>query len=253
MKTGYITYTTKSPQSLPIPKESVDLVITRLPQPMGTDLPGVDSAPSINMTSEAKYLKDLSKIVSEMYRTLKPGGSLAIDVGTLYEIDRSFYQEVASRSKFNYLGALYESSYDENSSEEFFNFGSVKTWHLLSKGVPYFNPFVPKDYFSPFLQVEDSDEDFSVKEWVLEANPKSSFDVSLAVASRIIEILTKPNAIVLDPFGGTGSVAIAASRLGRSAISSDPNSDIIEIAKLRTILSMGEKYFNENVKVVPFE
>jgi DNA modification methylase len=253
MKTGYITYTTKSPHSLPIPKESVDLVITRLPQPMGTDLPGVDSAPSINMTSEAKYLKDLSKIISEMYRVLKPGGSLVIDVGTLYEIDRSFYQEVAKRSKFNYLGSLYESGYEENNQEEFFSFDSVQTRHILSKGVPYFNPFVTKDYFNPLLQLEDSEEDSSVKDWIAEANPRSSFDISSSLALRIVEILTKPNGIVLDPFGGSGSVAIAASKLGRSAISSDPNSDIIEIAKLRTILSMGEKYFNENVKVVPFE
>jgi DNA modification methylase len=253
VKTGYITYTTKSPQSLPIPKESVDLVITRLPQPMGTDLPGVDSAPSINMSSQTKYLKDLSKVVLEMYRVLKPGGSLVIDVGTLYEIDRFFYQEVAGRSKFNYLGALYESEYDENNSGEFFDFESVKTWHLLSKGIPYFNPFVPKNYFNPLLQIESSEDDLSVKNWIFEANPKSSFDVSTEVASRIIEIFSKPNGIVLDPFGNTGSVAIAAARLGRSAISSEPNSDILELAKLRTILSMGEKYFNENVKVVPFE
>jgi DNA modification methylase len=253
MKTGYITYTTKSPYDLPIPRESVDLIVTRIPEPLRHALPGVDSAPTINTASPNKYFKDIAKVVDEMYRVLKPGGTMVIDSGKLHDVNHLFYQEIALKSKFNYLGNLSETLDNTDSNADFFNFDSVRTWHVLSKGLPYFNPFLSKEYFNPILQVEDSEEDKEIADWIVEANEKLLFEIKTSVASRFVEIFAKPNAIVLDPFGSSGSVAIAASKLGRSAISSEPNSDIMEVAKIRAILSMGEKYFNENVKVVPFE
>lgn len=50
------------------------------------------------------------------------------------------------------------------------------------------------------------------------------------LAERFIMHSTKPNDLVLDPFGGTGTFILAASRLGRKARGCDNSADMIEIA-----------------------
>lgn len=255
MKKGYITYTTRSPLSLPIPKDSIDLVVTRLPAFGESVQMGIDSATTINTSDINKFTKDIHKVTKEMYRVLKPGGTMVIDVSKLYDINKKYVLDLSKNSDFSYLGDVYELKYEEldGDTREFFDFGAISTWHILSKGQPFINPFVGKKNVSPVLDYKNSEEDESVVGWISERFFPAMLEVRPDIASRFIEIFTKPNAVVLDPFGGSGALAIEAAKLGRSAISSDPNSDTIEFAKLRTILAMGEKYFNENVKVVPFE
>lgn len=255
MKKGYITYTTRSPLSLPIPPDSIDLVVTRLPAFGEGRVLGIDSAPTINTSDLNKFTKDLDKFTKEMYRVLKPSGTMIIDVSSFYDINKKYVLDLAKNSKFTYLGDVYESKYEklENDPREFFDFNTVSIWHIVSKGEAFFNPFAGKKHVNPVLSYENSAEEEEVVGWIGEKFDSAMSELRPNIASRFVEIFTKPTAVVLDPFGGTGSLAIEAAKLGRSAISSDPNSDTIEFAKLRTILAMGEKYFNENVKVVPFE
>ncbi|MBX3376043.1 MAG: site-specific DNA-methyltransferase [Phycisphaeraceae bacterium] len=55
----------------------------------------------------------------------------------------------------------------------------------------------------------------------------------LAIIRPIIEVHTKPDEVVLDPFGGSGSTAHAALSLGRRAISIDQNPESIAVQHKR--------------------
>src|SRR5678816_1488483 len=53
-------------------------------------------------------------------------------------------------------------------------------------------------------------------------------------AARLIEGLSRPRAVVLDPFSGSGSVLVEALRLGRAPIGVDVNPIAIELGWLKT-------------------
>jgi len=53
------------------------------------------------------------------------------------------------------------------------------------------------------------------------------------LASRMIRFLTAPGEIVLDPFGGSGTTAIAAEELGRRWVTTEMHREYVEGARLR--------------------
>jgi len=55
----------------------------------------------------------------------------------------------------------------------------------------------------------------------------------LWLLERLIEASTEPGSIILDPFVGSGTTAVAALKLGRSMIGMDISSDFLDIAKAR--------------------
>jgi len=75
----------------------------------------------------------------------------------------------------------------------------------------------------------------------------------LAICEYIIELTTfSENAIVLDPFVGSGTTAVAAKKLGRKFIGIDSNREYVEIAQKRLNMENAEKRprKHENKKVV---
>jgi hypothetical protein len=53
------------------------------------------------------------------------------------------------------------------------------------------------------------------------------------IPAALIEVLSKPGDLVLDPFGGSGTTALEAARLGRRAIYSDTVSACVLIARAK--------------------
>jgi DNA modification methylase len=53
------------------------------------------------------------------------------------------------------------------------------------------------------------------------------------IPTRFIEMFTKPNQVVLDPFGGTGVAAMISYKLGRKGITNDISEDQVKLAKRR--------------------
>jgi len=53
------------------------------------------------------------------------------------------------------------------------------------------------------------------------------------LAERLIRMFSFAGNTVLDPFAGTGSTAVAASRVGRDSISVELESDYVDIAESR--------------------
>jgi len=62
-------------------------------------------------------------------------------------------------------------------------------------------------------------------------NHSAAFPVDLP--SWFIKLFTKKHDIVLDPFAGSGTTALAATRLGRSYIGIDLNYEYCEMARER--------------------
>jgi hypothetical protein len=56
------------------------------------------------------------------------------------------------------------------------------------------------------------------------------------IPAALIQVLSKPNDVVLDPFGGSGTTAIEALKLGRHAVVSDHNSACVHIADAKLSL-----------------
>lgn len=56
-----------------------------------------------------------------------------------------------------------------------------------------------------------------------------------ALIARIIEAVTQPGDVVLDPFCGSGTTLVAAGRLGRRFLGIDGNADAISLATQRLV------------------
>ncbi len=66
----------------------------------------------------------------------------------------------------------------------------------------------------------------------------------LKLFKRLIEMASKENQIVLDPFIGSGTTAVASEELGRGWIGIDNNSEYIKIANERIKKIRGQKRIN---------
>ena len=55
----------------------------------------------------------------------------------------------------------------------------------------------------------------------------------LAIISELIEVSTKPNDLILDPFCGSGTTCVAAKMLGRRYIGIDISEEYCNIARMR--------------------
>ncbi|MHA1832449.1 MAG: DNA methyltransferase, partial [Candidatus Baldrarchaeia archaeon] len=53
------------------------------------------------------------------------------------------------------------------------------------------------------------------------------------IVQKLIKLLTRPGDIVLDPFIGSGTTAVAAKKLGRRYIGIDINPEYCKIAEER--------------------
>lgn len=56
------------------------------------------------------------------------------------------------------------------------------------------------------------------------------------LAERVIGLYSLPSDVVLDPFGGVGTTALAAAKTGRGFITIDRNETYSDVARLRTAL-----------------
>jgi site-specific DNA-methyltransferase (adenine-specific) len=66
----------------------------------------------------------------------------------------------------------------------------------------------------------------------------------LKLMELLINLVTKPNSVVLDPFAGSGTTCLAAKRLGRKYIGIEKNEHYYHIAKMR----LSESYDTTTIK-----
>ena len=79
---------------------------------------------------------------------------------------------------------------------------------------------------------------YSISVWSITKTPKEAklghpAMLPLELCERLIEIYTKVGDVVLDPFMGSGSVLVAAKKLGRKGVGFDVVREFVELARKR--------------------
>jgi DNA modification methylase len=179
-----------------------------------------------------------------MFRVLKPGGHLVIANGPKDGIDLEYVINCRSIRGLIYLDFVCQNSYNEKDpdNQDRIMSDSIINWHhFIKEGDAYYNPYITKRYRDPVWNLPDNNINATVDTLIhREINIIDTMNVE--IPKRFIEMFTKKNATVLDPFGGSGLVAVTAVELGRKGISNDISEDQNKAAEKRILLTLGEKY-----------
>lgn len=244
-KTNCVTYAADSRKALKqLPAESIDCIITS--PPYGA-LKNYGSSKQLGFGQDQKneYIPDLAAILQELYRVARPGAAMWVVLDTLKENGRMIPlpwdvmelsrragwhpQEVVVWDKGKTLPWSHAGKFrgvcefilllSKNKLARFDIGAARDVNHLSSYWVKYperFNPEgkAPTDLWHFPIPTQGSWS----KKYVRHYCP---FPVGLV--ARMLAITTMPGDVVLDPFSGTGSVAVVASHLGRHGIGIEIN------------------------------
>lgn len=218
-----------------IPDNSIDLVVTDPPYNVSQKQNiKFDGRVIIKNFGDWDFGFDPKPVLAELRRVLKPNGQIYVFCGTeqipIYMqefIEKWFFRNllvwyktnpVPRLSKTNYVFAneyiIYAIKTRGKPSHSTFNFSSQTTMH---------NTFV-----SGALQG---------KERLKEKNGMAAHPTQkpLLILKKLIEVSSKERDVVLDPFMGVGSTAIAARQTGRNFIGCEINKKYVDCANKRII------------------
>ncbi|HRZ96438.1 MAG TPA: site-specific DNA-methyltransferase, partial [Paludibacter sp.] len=200
-----------------IPDESVDLIFTDPPyfQYRAQNVQGLKNHKDVetefefdSFGNEEEYLNFLEEVLTECFRVAKPGAAGYIWCGDDFVsyinrmVDRVGFKfrKVIHWHKTNPFPAIYTRKMFANSMELLVHFskGTPKTWN--HKHVNEMHNFIQ----APICMGKE--------------RTKHKTQKPLKVCIPYIEISSNPGELVLDPFIGSGSTAVAAKMLGRNFI-----------------------------------
>jgi site-specific DNA-methyltransferase (adenine-specific) len=228
---------------LNLPSNSVDLIITHPPY-LGVDVQRYGGNPEDqinNSFNRKKMMKLLDKATREMFRILKPTGSLIIANGPTDNIDIRFVMNAIDNVKFIHAGYVIQDFYDQKTETKAERITSSHTiWHHFIKGGDiYFNNFKVREYNNSIWPIEFNNENDPVDKEM--SKDFHIWDVmNKEIPKRFIEMFSKKGHVVLDPFGGSAMVAVTAVELGRIGITNDISEKQTEAAHKRAELTLGK-------------
>ena len=251
-----------------LPDESIDLVVTSPPYCMKKAYE--------NSTDDINTFRDVhQKIFPELYRILKPGGSICWQVGyhvndtQTIPLDYIVYDVFTSKNKkIKYPLILrnriiWTFGHGLNSTKRFSGRHETILW--FTKGDLYnFNlddVRVPQKY--PGKKAYKGPNKGKVSGNPLGKNPSDIWDIPnvkaqhvektshpcqfpVALPQRLIRALTKKGDVVLDPFMGSGTTGVAAVLENRKFVGSEIMDDYYNISRTRI-----KSAINGTVKVRP--
>jgi DNA modification methylase len=228
---------------LNVADNSIDLIITHPPY-LGVDVAryGGEESDQINSSfSTKKMLKLLMKAMKEMKRVIKPSGSIFIANGSSDNLDTRFLIQALDKLGMQYHGYILQNYYSQamdSNMERITNSHTI--WHHFSKTRDiYFNAFKVKKYNDSIWNIPFSNEDDPIDK-ELSKNFHVLDVMNKEIPKRLIEMFSKKNHTVLDPFGGSALVAVTAAELGRIGISNDISEKQTQSGKMRATLTIGD-------------
>jgi tRNA G10 N-methylase Trm11 len=225
---------------LPLRDSSVDLIVTHPPFFLvSTSRYGGDTSKQINFNwNSRRFLKRMTKAVQEMERVLKESGSIWISVGSSEGMDFKVISKALEKTALKVGGMMVHDYFTPADSAEALRSDRVSTWvQLVKLPTHYTNPFMCKRYSGPvwsfpFNNVADPVDKELSKSFFMEDV------VNKEIPKRLIEMYSKRGHTVLDPFGGSGIVAVTAAELGRKGISVDISENQVQAAHERIRLTL---------------
>lgn len=224
-----------------IPNDSVHMLITSPPYNIGIPYVGYD-----DRRAYADYRSWLGLVWKEALRVLKRGGRLALEIAPtgiadFVPLHHDLTWDIRATGFTHRAEILWAKQNMTAPRTAWGSFGSPRHPHLIPSW-EYIEIFHKESWK---LEGDRSDIDISPKqfvEWsdgVWEIPPESrrpgahpaAFPVELI--ERLILFFTYRGNVVMDPFGGSGTVAVAAKRNGRSYLHIDQSEDYCEEARTR--------------------
>lgn len=233
-----------------LPDASVDLIFTDPPyyQYRAQNVQGLKNHKDVvtefdfdGFKSEEEYLQFLKEVLTECYRVSKPGASGYLWCGDdfvsylnrMVEQVGFQFRKVIHWHKTNPFPAIYTRKMFANSMEMIVHFskGTPKTWNHK-----------PVNQMHNFIQAPETNG--TGQEWLRhnfietpicmgKERSKHKTQKPLKVCLPFIEISSNEGDVVLDPFMGSGSTAVACKMLNRNYIGFEINREFCEIAKER--------------------
>ncbi len=229
-----------------IEDNSIDTVITSPPYNVNINYDNYNDNKPFQ-----EYVDFTYKWLAEVYRILKKDGRIALNIP--YEINikenggRIFltaeYWKIMQEINFNFAG-LVDLKEAQPHRVRLTAWGS---W--LSPSAPYiYNPkecvilaykeqwkkqSKGKSYFDNDKKQEFLDSVFGMWTYQSETRGLTKANFSLDIPEKAIKILTYENDIILDPFIGSGTTAVACKKLNRNYIGIDISSNYCKIAEER--------------------
>jgi site-specific DNA-methyltransferase (adenine-specific) len=243
-----------------LPNNFIDLTITSPPYNVGIKYDIWNDC-----LSWKDYMNFTKEWLAEVYRVLKEDGRIALNI--LYEANlknrggrilmlSEFYQ-VMKEIGFKFAG-LVDLKEEHPHRVKFTSWGS---W--LSPSAPYiYNPKEcvllmyknqwkkinsGKSYFTNSEEHKNEFKELVFAQWKYNAETKklTQANFSLDIPLKALKILSYENDIVLDPFMGSGTTAVACKLLNRNFIGFEISSKYCEIAEERiknTLANINNKY-----------
>ena len=233
-----------------LPDNSVALMVTSPPYNVGKDY-------DLDLTLD-EYLNLLERVLTETKRALMPGGRIAFNVANVgrkpYIPLNSFVAVMASR-----LGLLMRGEIIWVKGRGVSGSCAWGCW--MSAGNPTLRDLheyvlvFSKDRFDRPCKGRstiDRDEFMRATTSVWEIPTESAKRVGhpapfpVALVERLIQLYTFEGDVVLDPFMGSGSTAVAAKRLGRHFVGYEISQEYVDIIHKR--LGQTDREFNGQSK-----
>lgn len=253
---GAKVYIGNSSNMSDIPDNSVNLIITSPPY---WTLKDYDTEDQIGLGSNSyeHYLNELNKVWFECVRVLAPDGKLCINImpflltGKAARFDRRETRLVLGdiEKALNETNQMYQFGlyiWDKRKITRFSSFGSYPFPPNIFSTYPYewITVFSKKGKRIKVSPENKEKSKLTTKEWqdwainsIWEMQPAKAkseghpapFPDELPL--RLIKLYSFYGDTVLDPFGGTGTTAKMALKLGRKAIVYELNSDYLPLIK----------------------
>ncbi|HVO72260.1 MAG TPA: site-specific DNA-methyltransferase [Aggregatilineaceae bacterium] len=256
-----------------IPDEAISLIITSPPYNLGKEYE--------DRVSIEKYLEIQAGTIAELYRVLKPDGSICwqvgnfVDKGEVFPLDILYYPIFKKLGLFLRNRIIWHFGHGLHTSKRFSGRYETILWFTKSDqyvfyldpvrvpakypgkrhykgpniGKPSGNPKGknPSDVWEIMLQ--DWEECFWDIPNVKSNHPEKTIhpcQFPVELVERCVLALTDEDDWVFDPFAGVGSALIAAVKNNRRAMGSEKESEYVEIARERLI-----SYYNGTLSLRP--